>query len=255
MSFDAPEAARLLVEARRSSRRLPDLPQLLRPETIEQAYAVQDAIIGLVGPIGAWKVGPWRTGEVPVCAPIPARYVHDSPADLPVGDMPDAAGEVEIAVKLAHGLPPRATAYGPEDVRAAIGSVHLAIEIISSRFTDRRAVAALAGIADTQNNGGIVVGPGRTDWSAVDFATVTMRLQRDGVEIATAEGGPSTDEVMLALAWLANHAAARCGGLREGQVIITGARISPNAIANARATATASGLEAVSVALRPGAAR
>lgn len=255
MSFDAREAARLLVEARRSRKRLPDLPQPLLPATIEQAYAVQDAIIARLGPIGGWKVGPWRVGEVPACAPIPVRYVHDSPADLPAEDMPDAAGEVEIAVRFARSLPPRTTPYGPEDIRAAIGSAHLAIEIISSRFTDRRAVAPLTGIADTQNNGGIVVGPGRADWSTLDFGAVAMRLERDGVEIATAAGGPSTQDVLLALAWLATHAAERCGGLREGQVVITGARISPNPIAGSAVTATATGLEPVSLALRPEVAR
>lgn len=252
MSFDALEAARLLVEARRTRKRLRDLPQ--PPATIEQAYAVQDAVIGHLGPVGGWKVGPWRVGEVPACAPIPASYVHDSPADLPAEDMPDAAGEVEIAVKLARSLPPRATPYGPDDIRAAIGSVHLAIEIISSRFTDRRAVAPLSAIADTQNNGGIVVGPGLGNWSSLDFGAVTMRLERDSREIATAEGGPSTEDVMLALAWLATHAAERCGGLREGQVVITGARISPNPIAGSKAVATAVGLEPVSLELRPEAA-
>jgi 2-keto-4-pentenoate hydratase len=253
MSFDALEAARLLVEARRNRKRLPDLPQ--PPATLEQAYAVQDAIIGHLGPIGGWKVGPWRTGEVPACAPIPARYVHDSPADLPSEEMPDAEAEVEIAVRLARSLPPRGTPYGPDDIRAAIASAHLAIEVISSRFTDRRTVAALTGIADSQNNGGIVVGPGRADWAALDLATVAMRLERDDVEIATAQGGPSTEDVMLALAWLATHAAERCGGLREGQIVITGARISPNPIAGSRVRATASGLEPVSLALRPETAR
>jgi 2-keto-4-pentenoate hydratase len=73
----------------------------------------------------------------------------------------------------------------------------------------------------------VVKGDGTASFDTVEFADVAMSLTFDGTVVGTATGGPSTADVLATLTWLANHACARSGGLRAGQVVITGARIHP----------------------------
>ena len=67
--------------------------------------------------------------------------------------------------------------------------------------------------ADSNSNALIVLGPAVTNWQGLDLARVPMRLRLDGTEVKTIDQGPSTENVLASLAWLANHAAARHGGL------------------------------------------
>jgi 2-keto-4-pentenoate hydratase len=97
-----------------------------------------------------------------------------------------------------------------------------------------------------------VLGPGRTDGLSLEFATVAMRLRIDGAQVADTAGGATTEAVLGALVWLANHAAARNGGLKAGQIVITGARLGPVPITGSTAEAEVEGLGTVSLTLQPG---
>jgi 2-keto-4-pentenoate hydratase len=224
------QAAALLMDARQSGHRIADLPEDARPTSIEQAYAIQDATVRQLGAVGGWKVGPMRPGATPNCAPIAASLIHASPARFVYDTASAPEVEVEIAIRLGRDLPPRGTAYEADEMRAAIVSLHPAIEMLNSRFTDRKVVSPLSTLADAQSNAAVVIGSGLQDWREVELGRVAMRLRIDGEECAAAGGGPDTDNVLAALAWLANHLAARCGGLRAGDVVITGARLGPWAV-------------------------
>ncbi|WP_431284589.1 2-keto-4-pentenoate hydratase [Humitalea sp. 24SJ18S-53] len=226
----ADQAARLLLDVRGGGSRLAKLPDGLQPATIAQAYAIQDAVNLALGPVAGWKVSPLRGTDPPNCAPIGAALIHASPARLASGALPGAEIEGEVAVTLGRDLPPRATPYGPDDLGAAIASVHLAVEVLSSRFQDRKAVPPLGVVADSQGNAAVVLGPARGDWRDLELGGVAMRLLVGGAEVASVAGGADTANVLASLAWLANHAAARMGGLRRGDVVITGARAGPRPI-------------------------
>ncbi|MFC0407694.1 2-keto-4-pentenoate hydratase [Roseomonas elaeocarpi] len=227
MPENAERAAVLLFEARRGGNRLADLPEELRPSDLAQAYAIQDAVLRRLGPAGGWKVGPGRDGAPFNCARIGAAQIHRSPARLDMAEVPDAEIEVEVAVTLAHDLPPRPEGYGPEDLRRAVAALHPAIEIVSSRFVRRQAVSRLTAIADAQSCGAVVLGEGMADWQGFAPEAAGASLRLDGAEAATAEGQGSVEAMLSALSWLANHAAERTGGLRQGEVVITGARLGP----------------------------
>jgi 2-keto-4-pentenoate hydratase len=202
------------------------LPEALRPQTLAQAYAIQDAVVG-AGAIGGWKVAPAKPGFEPRCAPIPLSRFH--PSGSRVGDKVFRAPEfeIEIALEIGHDLPLRDRPYGTDDVVGAIAGTRAAIEVICSRFIDRKAVSMLEAMADAQSNAGVVAGPELSAWQGLDCSNVAMSVLVNGAVARTCAGGPSTDEVLGALVWLANHAAQRNGGLKAGQIIITGARISP----------------------------
>ena len=77
------DSARLLLSARRDpTQKLHSLPEAMRPQTEEQAYLIQRAIMAELGEIGAWKVGsPNPTGPF-TCAPLPAAGVQASPGHV-----------------------------------------------------------------------------------------------------------------------------------------------------------------------------
>jgi 2-keto-4-pentenoate hydratase len=225
------EAAEVLVAAWRSGQRLTDLPEALRPPTVNQAYAIQDAFVRLHGPIGGWKVAPAQDENDPLCSPIPEAFIFESPATLPAVRLPAPEVEVELAIRFAHALPGRSEPYDASQVTEAIGSVHPAIEVLSSRFEDRNAVSPLTSVADIQNHGAMVVGSGRDDWRPLEFSGIAMTLSVDRQPVAGTDGGASTAAVLDALAWLANHAVRRDGGLKAGQFVITGSRVGPVPVA------------------------
>lgn len=213
------DAARLLLSARRDpTQRLHSLPEVMRPKTEEQAYLVQRAVMAELGGIGGWKVGsPGPDGPVN-CAPLPASGIQDSPGQVPGSDR---LVEAEIAVRIGRNLPPRDAPYGREEVLAAIGSAHPAIEVLQSRYLDVAAVDPLSALADSSSHGALVVGPAILDWQALDLAGEQMRLLVNGAEAKTATGNPAGDMVRLLL-WLANEGAHWAGGLLAGQVVTTG---------------------------------
>ena len=213
------DAARLLLSVRRDpTQRLHSLPEAMRPRTEAQAYLIQRAVMDDLGGIGGWKVGaPGPDGPV-TCAPLPAAAIQDSPATITGSDR---LVEAEIALRLAHDLPPRDQPYTRADILAAIASAHPAIEVLQSRYLDVAAVDPLSALADSLSHFGLVVGPAIPDWQSLDLAAETVRVTADGTVIKTGAGNPAGDMIRMLL-WLANEGAHWAGGLRAGQVVTTG---------------------------------
>jgi 2-keto-4-pentenoate hydratase len=216
------QATTLLLEARRSRMPLAALPESARPTDAAAAYAIQDEVLAALGGIGGWKVGAANPSSEPGCSPLPAAGVVRSghafaPAAFRLNGL-----EAEIAFTIAHDLPPLAAPYTADDLLHAIAAVHPAIEIVDSRFVDMRAVDPLSALADFGSHGALAFGPGRTHDLRVEQSRQRVVLEAGGKLLADNVGGNAAGDVFRLLAWLANHAAARCGGLRAGQVITTG---------------------------------
>lgn len=216
------DAVQLLLSARRDpTQKLHCLPEVMRPQTEEQSYLIQRGVMAALGPIGAWKVGSPHPAGPFTCAPIAEAAVQASPGQVLTEHCTDGGVEAEICVRLAHDLPPRATPYTPEDLRAAIATAHTAIEVLQSRYVDVDAVDPLSNLADSASNFGLVVGPAIPDWTALDLAAESVGVVVNGAEIKRRTGNPAGDMTRL-LVWLANHGAAWAGGLRAGQYVTTG---------------------------------
>jgi 2-keto-4-pentenoate hydratase len=141
--------------------------------------------------------------------------------------------ELEVAVTIGKSLPPIGRDYEPGEIEDAIGSLHLGFEVVGSRFENRQIVPPLLAIADNQSNEGVLLGAPLDNVAGVDLAGLALRLVIDGVEVATSGQGASLSDVVGQLTWLANHVAGRIGGLRTGDIVMTGARIGPVSIADA----------------------
>jgi len=213
------DAARLLLSARRDlTQRLHSLPEAIRPKTEAQAYLIQRAIMDDLGGIGGWKVGSPNPDGPVTCAPLPAAAIQDSPATITGSDR---LVEAEIALRLAHDLPPRDQPYARAEVLAAIASAHPAIEVLQSRYLDVAAVDPLSALADSLSHFGLVVGPAIPNWQSLDLETETVRLSANGADVKTGNGNPAGDMIRMLL-WLANEGAHWAGGLHAGQVVTTG---------------------------------
>lgn len=211
---DIEKAALAIVVARRGRFQIPPLPADLAPSSIEQAYAIQDSSMRLLGPVGGWKTT--ISGDLR-CSPIPAGTILSTPATMPASRPYKI--EVEIGVMIGRDLD---TQQSAGTIRSAIASVHPAIEIVLSRFSE--GVPMEMGLADCQSCEAVIAGPAIEHWEQFDFANVALTLSIDGEAVATTNQGASLDAMLPALAWLANHALARGLPLRRGHLIITGAR-------------------------------
>jgi 2-keto-4-pentenoate hydratase len=216
-------AAAELVQARRSGRRLASLPDDLVPRDEDAAYAVQSEVMTLLGAtIGGWKVGAANPTAAPSAAPLFAGLVAPSPATFAATPESFRAVEAELALRLARDLPARAAPYGEDEAWDAVAAIHVALELLDSRYVDRARMPAAALLADNLSNGGFTFGPAIAGWRSIDFGTVKASLLIDGETAKSAVGGNPAGHPRRLLAWLANHAASRGAALQSGQVVTTG---------------------------------
>ena len=210
-------AAGMLLDARRTNTPIDDLPEAVRPVTLEEAYFVQDRLALAYGEIGGWKVGAPTADATPMFAPMPLAWIASNMR---------AAGwkarfrglEAEIAFLMGKDLPPREKAYSREEVVAAIASCHPAIEVIESGLTDPTKAAKLSMIADLQMHGAFVYGAAVANWQSIDFSKEHVTLAVDGVVRVERTGSNTSGDLMRLLPWLANEGAARTGGLKARPV-------------------------------------
>ena len=237
---DISDAAQQLVDARENGRPIGALPSGLAPRSVAQAYAIQDEMIARLGEVGGWKIAPRPNGGEFLCSPIPKTFFFEQQVRIGPSGLMAPEIEMEVAIRIGRDLPPKPGLYSVAEVMDAVASLHPIFEVLSSRFVNRKLTDPLSNIADLQSCGAVVVGPACRDWKQIEMSTTPLAMHIDGREVGSVSGGASSYHVFAALTWLANHAVARRGGLRAGQVIITGARVGPVAVtAGAQVTGAA----------------
>ena len=249
MSDAATQAAQLLLAARRDpSKRLTDLPAALKPADRAAAYAIQQKVAAEIGPIGGWKVSPFGAdGSAPMCGALPASGIQAAPATLKPGAQAIRAVESELCVRIGKDLPPRATPYTRDEVIAAISAIHPVLEACESRYVEPKTIDILSNIADTQSHGGLIYGPGRTDWQSIDLSKVVCEQHVDGKLDAGRTGHPAGD-IVAQVVWMANEGAVWAGGLKAGQFVTCGSWSGANRVsATSVVTVKFSGFEDVVV--------
>ncbi len=216
--FSVEAAAAALLAARRTRVAIP-LPER-GPAGPDEAFAVQARVASSLGPAAAWKVGgPGKTGPY-TAAPIAASLVRPSPCIWPAGEFLRRGIEVEIAFRIGRDLP-AGEPPAADAVRAAIGSVHAAIEIADSRFDTWPVPDPLWALADNQSNGGFVYEPEGRPWAGEPLGRAAVTLTVDGETAFSGEGVNLAGDPFALLVRLAAHA-ARHGGLAAGTFVTTG---------------------------------
>jgi 2-keto-4-pentenoate hydratase len=230
MKRDAADtAASLLTEAWQVGTMLDELPAACRPKTVRDGMQVQDALVAALDlPVAGWKIGCTSKAAQRILktrAPFPGRVfaprVFDSGVVLPASGYGMRGIEGEFAFVLAKNLPPRARAYTRAEVRAAVGALRPAIEVVVSRFADWHKVNTASLIADMGCNGLLVLGKPVKAWRALDLRRLAVRVFAGGKQVGEGSGAEALGDPLLALTWLANFQRRR-GGLMAGEVVTTG---------------------------------
>ena len=229
------KAAGILWRARLDCQRLESLPEDCRPATLDEGYAVQDAMALACGQaVAGWKIA--ATSEagqrhIGVSEPIGGRLFADfvlaDGALIPALPMLMRVMEAEFAFRMGRNLDPRGSAYTQAEVCEAVADMHIAIEVPDGRF-ERFAEAGPGQIAaDDAYASWFILGSKVADWRDVDLPRHPVRVLKNSKLAAEGSGAAVLGDPRIALTWLANDRARRGIGLRAGDVITTGTCIKP----------------------------
>ena len=224
-------AADVIWKAWTTGERIAELPGESRPRDAAEGMAVQRAVAEFAGPSYGWKLAatnPAGAAHIGVDGPLPGllfeRFRHEPGDVLPSGDLHMRVVEAEFAYRMAADVEIGGSA---DDVLAAVGGVHLAVEVPDSRFSRFELVGEAQLIADCACAGRFVLGPEVRDWTGLDLSTWGTQLWINGAEAATGSGGNVLGDPRTALTWLAADLARHGLRLRAGDVVTTGTTTTP----------------------------
>lgn len=194
-------------------------PGIAGPATRAEAYQVQDRLIGTLGGACAWKVGRAATSPEPYCAPISSARRVDNAG--PYARFEGVARlEAELGFRLGRDVPPSSAVLSRSECVGLVDAIVPAIEILETRLAPAIAQDPLWKLADLQGNGGLVLGA-PAPWAGQDLGTVDLAVGADDGAGFVRKLHPFGEPVDL-FCWTLNHVASRRGGLRRGDVVITG---------------------------------
>ena len=192
---DQENVARALIDARAGKTPLTVYPGTM-PQTMAEAYAIQDRAIALDGRrVGGWKVGRIaaelvdRYGRNRLTGPIFTDEIFDGAADPVMPVYADGFAAAEAEVLLCFGEVGTRD-YDIDSIRACIADVRTGIEIASSPFPEINRHGPAVTASDYGNNKGLILGPSLTDWRDIDLIRMPVEMAIDGetVGAATMEG-------------------------------------------------------------------
>lgn len=209
--------------------------------TLDDAYAVQAALVALKRAKGAQVVG-WKIGltsramqqalniTTPDSGVLLEDMVFESGAVIPKGRFIQPRVEAEIAFVMRADLAGEAVTRA--DVVAATGAVVPSLEILDTRIlradpATGRARVIYDTVADNAANAGIVLGQARHAVDAFDLRWVGAIVKRDGVVEETGLGAGVLDDPVTGILWLVHRLARYGQGLRAGDIVLSGSFIRP----------------------------
>jgi len=237
---DSAKVARVaahIVEAHARRARFQRLRGELAPASLDEAYAIQDAVHRRFeeagwGPLGGHKIALTSRPiqelcnvDQPVAGGVFARTIHHSPATLSLGGFVHLGLEFEVGVRLGRDLPPSGAPYSRASVVDHIEACMPAFELIEDRGADYGDVDAVSILTDKCWCGGVVLGAPVTDWRALDLETAPVELVWNGEVVDRGVTGAAMGHPFEGLAWLANLLAARGRTMQAGEIVITGSAL------------------------------
>jgi 2-keto-4-pentenoate hydratase len=223
-------ASRTLTDHWRAGTKLGALEDSVRPRDRAEAYAIQAALErSSAGPLFGWKIA--ATSEagqkhINVDGPMAGRILAETviadggTASMAGNEM--RVGEPEFAFRMLTDLPPRPSPYTVAEVLAAVDTLHPAIEIPDSRFSDFVSAGAAQIIADNACAHLFVLGPATTsDWRSPDLVEHKPVITLRGHQFI-GHGKNVLGDPRIALTWLANELRQLGVTLRSGEIVTTG---------------------------------
>lgn len=236
-------AARALMDARENHQTMESYPDGAAPQSLEDAYQVQDALVALLCAKPGVRVAGYKVGatnapalvnfglDAPFRGLLLSDTILSSPGVISTGSYFNRIVECEIAFRMADDLPAAAAPYDLDAVMAAVASIFISIELVDSRFAAGFVADGKRAVADNGYASYWIQGREFTDFSHIDLTEVSVGLRVDGEEVCRGVGANVLEEdPSHSLAWLANDLCANGGGLKAGDIVTAGSLIPPTPV-------------------------
>lgn len=195
---------------------------------LDDAYRIQrlqeEAFTGAGRKVVGHKIGltsPAMQRQLGVDSPdfgfITDDLVFTAGSDVPVGRFIAPKIEPELAFVLGSDLRAGATL---DDARAAVDTVHPAVEIIDSRVRDWD-IRLVDTVADNASCGAVILGS-PIDVPLARLTEVTATMSVGGEVTGSGTGADVMGDPLAPLAWLAGVLGERGGALEAGEIVLTG---------------------------------
>lgn len=224
--------AQALVEARLAARALPGFPGLL-PQSLSEAYAVQDRAVGLwPTAVAGWKVGyiapdrQERGGDDRVTGPVFAdRIWADRGVRMPLPVIPGgfAAVEAEYIFRLGQDADPNQTRFDAKHAASLVTTLHIGVELASSPLADINERGPNAVVSDFGNNAGVILGMEVPSWRGRPDGSLHCETWVEGQCVGRGGAGRIHGGLLGALAFALGRCARRGMPAKAGMLITTGA--------------------------------
>jgi len=234
-------AARDLYEAEKSGSQT-GLLSLRHPAmTMDDAYAIQDALTAQKIAAGRKVIG-WKIGltskamqqalgiDIPDSGILFDDMLFENGAIVPEGRFIQPRMEAEIAFVMKADIPTENVTRA--DVLGATDYVSPAIEILDTRILRKDPATGEARkifdtIADNAANAGLVLGNERHAADAVDLRWVGAIVTNNAEVEETGLGAGVLNDPVESVVWLARRMAQYGQQIRAGQIILSGSFIRP----------------------------
>ena len=234
-------AAETLFQAERTGKQCGLLSLRYPDMTLDDAYAVQAALVARKQSAGARVIG-WKIGltsramqqALNITTPDSGVLLDDmlfgDGASIPQGRFIQPRVEAEIAFVMKSGL------SGPDvtraDVLAATDYVAPSLEILDTRIlradpATGKARIIVDTVSDNAANAGIVLGAQRHAVDAFDLRWVGAIVTRDGVVEETGLGAGVLNDPVTGILWLVQRLAQYGQGILPGEILLSGSFIRP----------------------------
>lgn len=221
----AAQAAAILVDRRLAGTQGDRLPESCRPYTLMDSLQLQDEVTKqwcerTDDTIGGWKCLLPPQDKI-IVGPIYTRTIDSVPpvALWPKGEL--ARIEPELAFIFEQDLPSRSEPYSNQEVDAAIGRTHLALELINCRYQDPSQCEFAEMLADGLVNQGLFIGPEVNSVAAEAAGDIALTLRYGDTQQELAGHHPN-NAPRAPLYWLVEFLRTRGLGIVAGQAVITG---------------------------------
>lgn len=235
------DAAARLFEAERGRRQIRLLSLDFPRATMDDAYAVQAALVAKKIAAGGrpkgWKIGLTSKAmqsalaiDVPDSGVLFEDMVFDAGATVPAGRFIQPRVEAEIAFVMKAPL--QGADVSVETVLAGTDYIAPALEILDTRIERFNAEARQARtifdtISDNAANAGIVVADRRISPASVDMRWMGAIVYRNGEVEETGLGAGVLDHPARGIAWLAGRLHRYGMGIAAGEVVLSGSFVRP----------------------------
>lgn len=230
------DAATLIAQHWEEGSQLHALPDHLRPMTRGEGYRIQAHLeVMSERPLFGWKIAATSDGgqrHIGVDGPLGGRLLANRV--LASGDIPSLDGnhmrvaEPEFAFRMAKTLAPQEQSYARDEILSAVDTLHLAIELPSSRYVDFAKVGGAQLIADNACAHQFLLGPELiADWRSFDLSRQKVSIGIDDKIRHEGSGGAVLGDPITALVWLVNELSSLDVTLSSGQVVTTGTATVP----------------------------